>query len=235
MERLYGSVKMFTAIAVSTFFVSSFAYNFCYFYVLGIDLGRVPFTWTDYLTSINIIYWHLCIFTVSYTSWAIFGHLTSNEDTYSLLSSKKSKTKTITIFACILSALFTAVKNMLEFGIYAIPISYTFIPIIIAIAILVNKNIINKYYILYALFSIIVFFTSKAQLDAIQTYCNSEEVIYINGKSSYYLIRPIEKGYIVKIISDNTLLFINESGSNNIFIQNKNRSNICKTPLNNTK
>ena len=210
------------------YFGISLVYNFVYFYMLGIDMRKIPFSWIDYTMSVSFIGPQMLYYAFIFSCGIIVAILFRKDGCCSGKTAKYSRKMIVFISMMVIVIIISAVKNYMSHGLYGISIGYTFAPVFLFL-IVTNNRIIKEYYVWLLIAFVVFIFASKAQNEAIKDYCDNTTHIDIGDNGSYILIRSFDKGYVLKNIDSNRMLYISDNSNKKIDVTAHNRD-LCSLP-----
>ena len=196
--------------------VLSFAFNYMYFYVLGIDLEKIPLSSLDYIMSFNIFGLTLAVTLLTQTSALLLGFYRGKQECLTLSNADEQarqshfkRAKRERIFLSIISAcsVFLCAAILYNFDI----IHMNFVLLMpFAFASLIFSNLKKEISFPLAIFITLLLFTlNGAKSDAISNYNSAIPETEINS-TTCTIMRIFEKGFLVKEKETQNILFITE-------------------------
>lgn len=200
--------------------------------MLGVDISKIPFSWSDYLMSINLILPYFAYILICFTSGAYANRLKRpGVDSNTKQSIKENIYIKSTIrLSTAIAILIISSKCIYEFGLYAIPVAKIGIIFFFAITLTYSIEHLSKYIVEILIIFTAILSISKAQSDSIKDYCRTQSILKIESRDDYKIIRSTDKGYIAKG-EDDSLLFITEDGKIITNINYNAERNLCNLRL----
>lgn len=216
--RLLENAPNIIIASTAVFFILSFMYNILYFQVLGIDLGRIPLTLTDYTLTMQIYTFSfiICILVIILCLCALkeikpimqnLNKFTTNKFFYisSRITNKFIYTSLVFIMKFIyislliicafcISALFIAPLYFNRmFSTYWFNFYIVLFALLIILALVKDKLLIICFVVLLG----VIIISFNVQYGVITAFSGKGVPIEINNKD-YFLIRTLEKGFLVR-------------------------------------
>ncbi len=96
------------------YFGISLVYNFVYFYMLGIDMRKIPFSWIDYTMSVSFIGPQMLYYAFIFSCGIIVAILFRKDGCCSGKTAKYSRKMIVFISMMVIVIIISAVKNYLQ-------------------------------------------------------------------------------------------------------------------------
>lgn len=215
ISELYAK---FSLIFFPCYAILSFAFNYMYFYVLGIDLEKIPLSSLDYIMSFNIFGLTLAVGLISQTIGLCWG-VSSGEQECSALrtadeeikqqyfNKENRERKIFLVLSSIIACLFVILYY--NFGI--LRTNFVLIMPIIATIIPISNLTKEMSFILLIFLSLLSYTLNTAKSSAISNYNSPVPEIEINN-NTYTIMRIFENGFLVKEKETKNILYITEQG-----------------------
>lgn len=208
----------FSLIFFPCYAILSFAFNYMYFYVLDIDLEKIPLSSLDYIMSFNIFGPTLAVGLISQAIGLFWGVSSGEQECLALRTAneeiklkhfiKEKRKRMLFLVLSSISALFFVII-FYKFGI--LRTDFIFLMPLIATLILISNLTKELSFIILIFLSLLAYTLNTAKSSAVSNYNISIPEIELNN-NTYTAMRIFENGFLVKDLETKKILYITEQG-----------------------